>query len=191
MKRLSIVLLVTLTALAGLSGCNVITGAGSTTSTTDLASLGMTPQQIEQWQSQGIANLRNPAAASVLAGFDVLTPTYLPPGVELAAPYMVSTNAPMLRRTNSDAPVSIHVQQVWRLPGDAPTVMLLDQSNRPFSHGQPVETTLSCGATVLKGSDINSSGAFAGATDLDLTDVPVHGLTGADFDQVVCSIIKQ
>lgn len=193
-------LLVALAALAGLSGCDVITGAGSTSSTTDLTSLGMTQAEIDRWENDGIANLANPTAASILAGFDVRTPTFLPPGVELTSKYMVSSNAPLLEKMNSDAPVWIRVQQVWGLPGDAPVVMVLIQSNRPFGHGEPVETTLSCGATVLKGKEPEGSGMVAGGfiyhweqdgIVLDLTGVPVHGLTGVDFDQVVCSIFKQ
>lgn len=200
MKRFCIVLLVALAALAGLSGCKVITGAGSTPSPEDLASIGMTQQEIDRWQNDGIANVANPTAASILAGFDVKIPTFLPPGVELTSPYMVSSNAPILKQTNSDAPVTTRVQQVWGLPGDAPIAMVLIQSNRPFGHGEPVETTLSCGSTVLKGKESDEPGALSGGfiyhwqqdgIDLDLTGVPVHGLTGVDFDQVVCSIIKQ
>ena len=204
MKRFAITLLLALAALAGLSGCNVITGAGSTetTSGVDLRSLGMTQQEIDRWQNDGIANVANPTAASILAGFNVKTPTFLPPGLELTSKYMVSSNAPLLEQMNSDAPVTFRVTQIWGLPGDASIVMVLEQSNRPFSHGETAETALPCGASVLKGQEpaAADAGPLSGAfiyhwnrdgVDLDLTGAPVHGLTSVDFDQVVCSIIKQ
>ena len=202
MKRFAIIMVAALTALAGLSGCNVITGAGSTetTSGVDLRSLGMTQQEIDRWQNDGIANVANPTAASILAGFNVRTPTFLPPGVELTSKYMVSSNAPLLKQRNSDAPVMVRVTQVWGLPGDASIVMVLEQSNRPFSHGETAETALPCGASVLKGREPADSGTLSEAfiyhwnkdgVDLDLTGAPVHGLTVVDFDNVVCSIIKQ
>ena len=200
MKRSLVILLAALALLAGLSGCDIITGAQSSPSPTDLASLGLSRAQIEQWQDQGIVNVTDAAEASILAGFDVQTPDYVPPGLISVSKYMVSTNGPTLKRTGSDAPVTIHVQLVWGPSDETRAIsMILDESNRPFSHGDVTETTLPCGATVMKGSDPNSSGALAGAiiyhweqdgVTLDLTGVPGATVSEADLDKVVCSIVS-
>jgi len=106
MKRFAVILLVAFAALALLSGCNVITGADSTGTPTgvDLRSLGMTQLEIDRWQNDGIADVANPTAASILAGFNVRIPTFLPPGLELASKYMVSSNAPLLKQNEQRRP---------------------------------------------------------------------------------------
>lgn len=165
----------------------------------DYAALGMSATDIQLWQEQGVANVATPDAASVLAGFTVKTPSYLPVGMGAPFPYTVLNNAPMLKRTGSSADPLVSVRQVWGNGTQGTWIMLLE-SARPFDHdtGTPTPTRL-CGLTVQTGTNPGDSGTWPGArffhweqdgVTFDLTGLLTRPISEADLEKVACSLIN-
>lgn len=165
----------------------------------DYAALGMSPQQVRQWEQQGTASVDTPDGASVLAGFNVITPSYWPQSLLPGSKYIVKTNAPMLKQTGSNAPPDVTVEQVWSVPGKAVAIIFI-QSSRPFSHANGTATpTPMCGITVQTGTEPHGTSAMSGGRffhweqngiTCDLTGVTSSALSGADLENIVCSIIN-
>jgi hypothetical protein len=133
-----------------LAGCEVITGswaqqpAGSEVSTPggiDYAALGMTPEEVQQWEERGSANVDTLEAASVLAGYKVLTPAYIPNGFYRQKNIIVTNLGGGLPEGMKPKFSMIIVETIYFLKGNDTVMFDVRQSNgkEGLGGGQPAE----------------------------------------------------
>lgn len=198
MKRALVFTVIAIVAALLLAGCNIITGAGPTPTTPDPASLGMSEMEVQQWEDRGVANVDSAEAASVLAGFDVKTPSFLPSGLSPLSRFMVSSNAPILKEMGSDAPVKMDVTRVYGLEGERVPALTIIQVTLPVNRGQGEPVTM-CGVSIEKAS-FSAEGQSYPSVQYVWEQAGINYLvmgylngevTEAALDKVVCSIINQ
>jgi hypothetical protein len=171
--------------------------ASAASANIDYAALGMDAAAIQQWDQQGIASVATAAQASVLAGFTVIEPGFVPGGLT-PQKYMVSDHGAALRAAGmQDAVKFIDVSRFYLLEGQRTPVLSFIESTNALNNGQAPVTEL-CGITVEKLALPADSGNPAGFQYVwarrDLYYLVIGylagGITEADLDNVVCSIIN-
>lgn len=214
-RKVALALLCVTLLVTGLVGCDYVTGMKPAAATQN-ATRYLTDQQLLQWR-EGSLHVITQQRASALAGFDVKTPDYLPPGFVPSGGYTVINDIPLMekiyRGTGPDASgvppvgpdtasVEHHVLQSWhtpRAPGAPDLVMVLMQFDTLFGEsglmpatigGTPVEKavkTLGAGSNVTRVDYVWQQDG----TTLLMSGIFGGGIADADYDRVVRSIIKQ
>jgi len=205
MKSRLFFLVVAVALAALLTAC----GAGGVTSspnpstpasgTTDYAALGMSAADIQAWEDRGIANMDSAEQASVLAGFTVRTPGFVPEGLAPISKFMVSDHLAALGdMVNPDVPPYVDVTLVYGFPGERQVVVTVIQGTRALNQGQGEPTTLQ-GASVERAYLPASEGKpypsvqyvwEQGGVNYFVEGYLVDGVDETALDQVVCSIIN-
>jgi hypothetical protein len=181
-----------------LAACDVITGATvGTSGEIDYTALGMNEREVKQWEELGIANVDTAEKASVLAGFQVAAPTFLPDPLEPASQYMVRDNQAGLKRAGMETQFGWRtVTAVYALKTDRQIATTFVQSNHAFSMG-PGEPNELCGRTIsVLHTPEGQTGPGAGVVYVWEKDGIWYGNEGilagvvdeADVEKMVCSI---
>jgi hypothetical protein len=114
----------------------------------DYSALGWTEDEIMLWEERGAASVDSAEAASMLAGFKVVTPGFIPESLHPVSKYMVNDHQAGLRSAGMEPKFEwIDVTLLYAPEGESMPALTFIQSIHKFNEGlgEPVEI---CGRTV-------------------------------------------
>lgn len=115
----------------------------------DYSALGWTEDEIKMWEEMGTANVESAEAASMLAGFKVVTPGFIPEGLQPVSKYMVYNNAGLRSAGIEPKFEWIDVTLVYGKAAEKSVQLTFIQSNHEFNSGIGEQIEI-CGRTVEK-----------------------------------------
>ena len=165
----------------------------------DYSALGMTDDEVRMWEERGTANVDSAEVASMLAGFKVVTPGFIPQSLRPISKYMVNDHQAGLRNAGMEPRFEwIDVTLLYAPEGERILALTFLQSTHKFNEGlgEPVEI---CDRTVERerippepdAPGTNGGVAFGWESNVIwyyLTGTLTDTIDEATLEKVLCSI---
>lgn len=155
---------------------------------------GLSELVIRQWQEQGTANVTTAAEASLLAGFNVTAPSYVPAGLN-GQMYLVSNHG----ADASGAAGFIDVSRTYTFDLFSRPVLTITESTESFDNSNTPAPEISMCGIALRELAVQATSTSPACVEYSWNRGGVYfrvdeysepNVSESDFDKLICSLIN-